>query len=471
MIGRKKESETLEKAYNSSASEFVAVYGRRRVGKTFLIRETFECRFAFVHTGVARVKQKRQLLEFRRSLKKAGAKTVSEFHDWFEAFEALGDFLETLPVGRKVLFLDELPWMDTGRGDFVNALEHFWNGWASARKDVLLIACGSATSWMINKVIKDRGGLHNRVTRNIYLSPFTLCECREYVRGNRLPFTSRDLAELYMALGGVPFYWSLLESGLSAAQNLDLLFFGDAAKLKNEFGQLYASLFRHPEGYLKIVTALATKKIGMTREEVCKHSGVAKNGKLSRILEELEQCGFIRRYTAFGHHRNQSIYQLVDAYTLFYFRFLQDCSSADPEWWSRHVRAPEVLVWRGLAFERLCLAHVAQIKAALGISGVAARVFAWTLRPPGGSGRGTQIDLLIDREDNVINICEVKFSAGRFDIGEREAQDLESKVEVFRQATKTVKSVHLTMITANGLTDNPHGHCVQSQVTLDDLLR
>jgi len=471
MVGRKKEIASLEKAYHSLVSEFVAIYGRRRVGKTFLVRETFDSRFAFVHTGVARVKQKRQLIEFGRSLKKAGMKSIPRLSDWFEAFDALGDYLEALPVGRKVLFLDELPWMDTGRGDFVSALEHFWNGWASARKDILLIVCGSATSWMINKVIKDRGGLHNRVTQNIFLAPFTLGECRQYAQEKRLSFTARELAEIYMALGGVPFYWSLLESGLSAVQNLDQMFFGDSAKLKNEFGQLYASLFKRPDSYLKIVTALATKKIGMTREEVCEHSGVAKNGKLTRLLEELEQCGFVHRYTDFGHRRNQAIYQLVDSYTLFYFRFLQDCANADSEWWSKHFRSPEVAVWRGLAFERLCLAHVAQIKAALGIAGVSSRVFAWMCRPSGKNDHGAQIDLLIDREDNVINVCEVKFSAGRFDVGEREAFDFESKIERFRQFTKTDKSVHLTMITANGLTDNPNGHCVQSQVTLEDLFQ
>ena len=469
MVGRSKETKELEKRYNSTQSEFVAIYGRRRIGKTYLVRETFGDRFTFAHTGVARGTQRRQLTAFRRSLKKAGLKEVGEIKDWFEAFDLLEDYVETLSAGKKVLFLDELPWMDTGRGDFIGALEHFWNGWASARKDVLLIVCGSATSWMINKVIKDKGGLHNRVTCNVFLRPFTLAECRLFAREKRLSLTNADLAELYMAIGGVPFYWTYLESGMSAAQNFDLMFFGDTAKMRNEFGQLYASLFKRPETYLKIVTALATKKIGMTRDELVAAAHVSKNGKLTLILEELEQCGFVRRYTDFVHRKNDAVYQLVDAFTLFYFRFMHGESNADPHYWSTHTRAPVVASWRGIAFERLCLAHVDQIKAALGISGVSVRVFAWSHRPQYKGDRGCQIDLLIDRDDNVINVCEMKFTGGRYDVGEREALDLETKLDVLRRVSKTQKAVHLTMVTAHGLTENPNGQCVQSTVTLDDL--
>jgi len=469
MIGRKKEMHELEKRYNSTDSEFVAVYGRRRVGKTYLVRETFEGRLTFAHTGIARGKQVRQLAAFRRSLKKAGMKDVGELRDWFEAFDSLEDYVEMLPAGKKVLFLDELPWMDTGRGDFIGALEHFWNGWASARKDILLVVCGSATSWMINKVIKDKGGLHNRVTCNVFLRPFCLGECWQWVRENQLALTKVDVAELYMAIGGVPFYWTLLESGKSAAQNFDLLFFGDTAKMRNEFGQLYASLFKRPETYLKIVTALATKKIGMTRDEVVEVAHVSRNGKLTRILEELEQCGFIRRYTDFVHHKNDAVYQLIDAFTLFYFRFMHGESNSDPRYWSTHTRTPTVVSWRGLAFERLCLAHVEQIKSALGIAGVSTRVFSWNHRSQYKGDRGCQIDLIIDRDDNVVNVCEMKFVAGRYDVGEQEALELETKLDIFRRISKTQKAVHLTMVTVHGLTENPNGQCVQSMVTLDNL--
>lgn len=469
MIGREYERKELMKAYDSQQSEFVAVYGRRRIGKTFLVRETFEGMFSFQHTGVARGKQRRQLAEFRRSLKNAGCHEIGSFADWFDAFDCLGNFIAGLPSGRKVIFLDELPWMDTGRADFVSALEHFWNGWASARKDILLVVCGSATSWMIDKVIKDKGGLHNRVTRNVFLEPFSLAECRAYADAQGWPMTDREIVETYMAIGGVPFYWTLLEGGNSVAQNFDLLFFGEHAKMKNEFSQLYASLFKRPETYLKVVRALSGDKAGLLRSEIIERAKVANNGKLRVVLKELETCGFIRRYTGFGNRKRDSVYQLVDAFTLFYFQFMRGESNVDPRFWATHVSAPAISAWRGLAFERVCLAHVGQIKAALGISGVSTQVYAWSHRPAYDGDRGAQIDLLIDRADGVVDVCEIKFASGLYDIGPREEVELETKMDVFRRVTKTTKSVHLTLITLNGLTSNPHGRCVQSMVTMKDL--
>lgn len=471
MVGREYERKELMKAYDSQLSEFVAVYGRRRIGKTFLVRETFNGMLAFQHTGVARGKQRRQLAEFRRSLKNAGCQEARPFADWFDAFDCLGNFIAGLPIARKIVFLDELPWMDTGRADFVSALEHFWNGWASARKDIVLIVCGSATSWMIDKVIKDKGGLHNRVTRNVFLEAFSLAECRAFVDAQRWPMTDREIVETYMAIGGVPFYWTLLEKGNSVAQNFDLLFFGEHARMKNEFSQLYASLFKRPETYLKIVRTLSCDKAGMTRAELIERAKVANNGKLRVILTELEACGFIRRYVGFGKRKRDAVYQLVDAFTLFYFQFMRGEANADPKFWTTHVSSPAISAWRGLAFERVCLAHVGQIKSSLGISGVSTNVYAWSHRPTYKGDRGVQIDLIIDRADGVVNVCEIKFVSGLYDIGSREEVEMETKLDVFRRVTQTMKSVRLTLITMNGVTNNPHGHCVQSMVTMKDLFR
>lgn len=471
MIAREHEQKELMKAYKSQQSEFVAVYGRRRIGKTFLVRETFDGMFAFQHTGVARGKQRRQLTEFRRSLRNSGCTEIGTITDWFDAFDCLGKFIAGLPASRKVIFLDELPWMDTGRADFVSALEHFWNGWASARKDILLIVCGSATSWMIDKVIKDKGGLHNRVTRNVFLDAFTLAECRSYVDAMGWPMTDKEIVETYMAIGGVPFYWTLLEKGNSVAQNFNLLFFGEHARMKNEFSQLYASLFKRPETYLKVVCALSCDKAGLTRLEIIERAKVSNNGKLRVVLKELEACGFIRRYVGFGKRKRDSVYQLVDPFTLFYFQFMRGESNTDPEFWMTHVSSPAISAWRGLAFERVCLAHVRQIKAALGISGVSTQVYAWSHRPAYKGDRGAQIDLIIDRADGVVNVCEIKFASGLYDVGPREEVEFETKLDVFRRVTHTTKSVHLTLITLNGTTDNPHGHCVQSMVTMKDLFR
>ena len=469
MIAREHEQKELMKAYKSQQSEFVAVYGRRRIGKTFLVRETFDGMFAFQHTGVARGKQRRQLTEFRRSLRNSGCTEIGTITDWFDAFDCLGKFIAGLPALRKVIFLDELPWMDTGRADFVSALEHFWNGWASARKDILLIVCGSATSWMIDKVIKDKGGLHNRVTRNVFLDAFTLAECRSYVDAMGWPMTDKEIVETYMAIGGVPFYWTLLEKGNSVAQNFNLLFFGEHARMKNEFSQLYASLFKRPETYLKVVCALSCDKAGLTRLEIIERAKVSNNGKLRVVLKELEACGFIRRYVGFGKRKRDSVYQLVDPFTLFYFQFMRGESNTDPEFWMTHVSSPAISAWRGLAFERLCLQHVRQIKAALGIAGVRTNICSW-FQPPGRDGtEGAQIDLVIDRADGVTNLCEIKYCRGVYHLSKEECGRMLKRREIFQSATRTRKSVHLTMITPEGVAESPERHFLQSELTLDDL--
>ena len=295
LIGRKAEQQILRSALNSDTSEFVAVYGRRRIGKTFLIRETFDYRFTFQHTGLAKGRTKDQLFSFAISLRDAGYDECPIPQSWLEAFSLLSTLLKNATDEKKIVFLDELPWMDTARSGFLSAFEHFWNGWASARKDILLIICGSATSWIINKVINDHGGLHNRITRQIALQPFTLAECERYTQSRQLEMSRYQLAECYMILGGIPYYWSLLEKGKSLAQNIDQLFFQRNGKLAHEFDHLYKSLFKYPAIYLDIVTLLGQKKVGMTREELIDAGKLTNNGALSKALDELEYCGFIRK--------------------------------------------------------------------------------------------------------------------------------------------------------------------------------
>jgi len=469
MIGREKECQALQQAWLNQESEFVAVYGRRRIGKTYLVKEHFADRFAFRHTGLARADKKEQLAAFKKSLKAFGYVHKGQFVTWYEAFDALEDFLGRRSEKKKVVFLDEVPWMDSGRGNFISALEHFWNGWANYRKDILLVICGSATSWMIDKVIKDKGGLHNRVTRNVFLEPFTLHECEQFVIARGWPMTRMEMAETYMAIGGVPYYWTLLERGSSVAQNFDALFFGRQAKLKDEFSQLYASLFRRPAAYLKIVSSLATRKLGMTRGELSEASGVPQNGRMTRMLEELEQCGFIRKHSGYGRRFGDDVYQLIDAYTLFYFHFLAKPSNRDDDFWKTHVSSPEIAAWRGLAFERICLQHTREIKRKLGIEGVATQVYSWQRRRGNNTRKGAQIDLLIDRADGVVNVCEMKFVRGLYELTEKDEIALQTRAESFVQDTGCGKAVHLTMVTSRGLVDNDFARSIASQVVLDDL--
>ena len=468
IIGRKEEQQILHSAVQSENSEFVAVYGRRRVGKTYLIRETFGYKFTFQHTGLAKGNTKEQLFSFAISLRDAGYDDCPIPKSWLEAFSLLSAYLKNSTDEKKIVFLDELPWMDTPRSNFISAFEHFWNGWASARKDIVLIICGSATSWIINKVINDHGGLHNRVTKQIALQPFTLKECEMFAKSKGLEMSRYQLAECYMVLGGIPYYWSLLEKGLSLAQNIDKIIFAKNGKLSNEFNQLYASLFKSPEQYIDIVTALGKKKAGMTREEIIAATDKYSNGALSKVLDELEYCGFIRKYNGFDKKSKQAIYQLIDNYTLFYFKFIQQNENNDEHFWSASIDSAMHRAWSGLAFERLCMAHTQQIKVALGISGVLSNVYSWR-KEADETSDGAQIDLLIDRNDQVINLCEMKYSLSEYAIDAEYEQKLRNKKSVFINATNTRKAVHLTMVTTFGIKTNVHSGIVQNEVKLDDL--
>lgn len=474
LIGRKQEQRQLKEYLNSDRSEFIAVYGRRRVGKTFLIRSVANDDFSFFMTGVHEVSKSEQLLNFSIALQNySGSETVTVYKNWLLAFHALSTYLERLKDGKKkVVFIDELPWMDTPRSGFIPALENFWNSWAALRNDVKLIVCGSATSWMINNLIRNRGGLHNRLTHHIVLQPFTLGECEQYFSAHHFGYTQKQIAECYMVLGGIPYYLSLMSPAKSVSQNVDAMFFGSQAELSDEFDNLYRALFSKPALYISVVTMLATKGIGMTRQELLKHTGMTNNGAFSTVLEELEQCGFIRSYLPFDEttmsvrQTSKTIYQLIDFYTLFYFKFIRANKYQNPHFWSDSVNSPLYYTWAGLSFELLCLTHIENIKHALGISGVQTRVCAWR---DTSEEENTQIDLLIDRKDETVNLCEMKYSKEEYSITKEYCERLQHKVDAFRERTETRKSILLTMVTTYGIKPNTYSDIVQCEVTLKDL--
>ncbi|MBO7626000.1 MAG: ATP-binding protein [Paludibacteraceae bacterium] len=469
LVGRQFEQNLLNEITRSDKSEFVAIYGRRRVGKTYLVRETFNYNFAFQHTGVQNGDKTRQLTEFERSLINAGMNKCPKLKDWFMAFDLLGELLQGVENEKKIVFIDEMPWLDTPKSDFLSTLEHFWNGWATMRRDIVLIVCGSATSWIVSKLVNNYGGLHNRLTRQIYLKPFTLHECELYANARELKMTRMQILQTYMVLGGVPYYWSFLRKGYSWAQNIDSLFFAENSDLKNEFDALYSSLFRYPDPYIKIVTALSKKKAGMTRGEIADALGQDHGGTLTKILKDLELCGFIRSYTSIGKAKKDTLYQLFDNFTLFYFRFIEGNSIKDQQFWSRSIGGNAFNVWSGLAFERICFQHVEQIKMALGISGVMSSVYSWVYRPISKEESGVQIDMLIDRNDGVIDLCEIKFSQGKYEIKKKYAEELRQKLAVFQSKTETRKSVFTVMITTEGLTNNEYAGDIQNEVVVNDL--
>ena len=472
MIGREKETALLVNAAEQNRAQMIAVYGRRRIGKTYLVRETFRGRFTFQHAGVYKGTRKQQLSAFYDALKDAGlSEKNKEPENWFEAFQLLKELVKTSTQKKKILFIDELSWMDTPKSDMMMALEHFWNAWASARDDVLLIVCSSATSWMLNKVIHNKGGLYNRLTAQIHLHPFQLYTCREFVDAQHLAFSDQQIMELYMIIGGVPFYWGLLKKGLSVTQNVDLLFFSEDAPLKQEFEYLFSSIFRKPEDYRLIIQTLSGKKSGMTRNEILAKSGLTGSGMFSQKLKELESCGFIREYHAFGKKEKDSLYQLTDPFILFYYHFVRK-QTGDPFFWSHQINTPAINTWAGLAFEQLCLLHIQQMKTALGISGILTNVASFTCQAEPDAGiHGSQIDLLIQRADRTVNLLEMKYAKGPYVISKTVNDDLRKKTEDFKRKTGTRDAVHLTMVTPYGLVWNTYAGEIQSQITAEDLFR
>ena len=472
MIGRIRERQELEAALTAEEAQLIAICGRRRVGKTYLVRESFQGKFFFEHAGVMRGTMAEQLSEFGDSLRRAGLKDVAELKGWREAFNELERLISgDRRKGKKVLFIDEVPWMDTPKSGFLKAFEAFWNGWCSGRKDVVFVICGSATSWIVKKVFRNKGGLYNRTTGRIFLEPFTLSECRSLVESHGIELGDDDLAEAYMIFGGVPYYWTQLTKGLSFAQNIDRLCFSRTGKLRHEFDELYASLFENGGAHLALVRKLAESKGGMTQKDLLEAAGISSGGNGKRYLEELEQSGFLRKFTSFGKRKRDAQYQLIDCFTLFHLKFLEGESNPDEHYWQHAVNSPRVNAWRGLSFERVCFWHIPQIKAALGVSGVLTQVYCWHHVADDAYPAGAQIDMLIERADHVVNVCEMKFSKRPFSIEKGYLSQLKTKLGAFEQLTRTRSAIHLTLVTSAGLLRNKHSGIVQSEVTLDDLFR
>lgn len=468
LIGRDQERKKLQDLLATDSSEFVAIYGRRRVGKTFFIREVIGDQLCFALTGMENADINDQLSNFYFTLRRL-LPSATRPHSWIEAFDELQTYLERLPKGKKILFFDEMPWMDTVRSKFISALERFWNGWADARTDIKLIVCGSATSWIIDNIINNRGGLHNRKTHQIYIAPFTLEETQRYFKAYGFVYREKEIAECYMVMGGVAYYYSLMNPKESVAQNIDRLFFTSGGELTGEFDNLYRSLFKKANDYITIVTALAKKGKGLTRKEILRHTGLNNNQKFTTMLEELEKCGFIRRYIPFGQTKRDVLFQLTDAFTLFHFHYSEANKYQDETFWTNSLNSPRYRAWSGYAFEILCLNHIKQIKNALGIPGIQTRVCCWTSKAEEGK-RGAQIDLLIDRADQTVNLCEMKFARGEYEITKDDAENFDNKIESFLRQSKTKKSLMLTLITSFGIKPNKYSGSVQKQVTLKDLL-
>lgn len=474
IIGRIHEQEILSEYYESPKSEFVALYGRRRVGKTYLVKTFFNEKFDFWFTGLYDSNRKVLLRQFGLTLSKYSGSSVKTPKDWFEAFDALTDYLGKLGKKKVVVFLDELPWMDSPKSDFLSAFSFFWNMW---RSDVVikLFVCGSATTWMMDKLVGDKGGLYGRVSRALYLAPFTLGETEMYLKEMKgMSLNRYQIVELYMILGGIPYYLDMLRPSLPVSRNIDELFFREGAPLKAEFDFLFRSLFRESRSYKKVVEVLSSRMAGMTSKDIREATGID-GGEITAILGNLISCDFIRRYVSIGKTERDALYQLTDLFSLFHLRFVENNSSQDMNFWSNILSSGTKNAWTGYAFEQVCLHHINQIKAKLGILGVLSSVYSWKSRPftdkDGSEWTGAQIDMLIDRNDSVINICEMKYSVDEFVIDEDYERKLRQRLSLFSHVTGTKKALALTFITTYGVKRNAHSSIVQSEVRMEDLFR
>ncbi|MBX7227142.1 MAG: ATP-binding protein [Chitinophagales bacterium] len=450
--GRTLELDIFNKMLQSERSEFVAVTGRRRVGKTFLIKHGFSEHMAFYFTGKKDATIEEQLAAFSRTMATYYSMPFlpATPENWDLAFEQLKLHLTNQKKRRKqVVFFDEVPWIATQKSGFLSALDHFWNAWAIDKR-IILVICGSAASWITKNIVNNRGGLHNRLTQHINLKPFTLTETEAYLKKRHIQLPKYDILQLYMAMGGIPFYLNEVVRGDTAVTAIDRICFSEHGLLRTEFDNLYKALFDNWEIYEKIIKMLATKWKGLTRLEIIEMSGYTNGGGLTRILNDLEEASFIKSYRPFGKLERNTLYRLTDEYSLFYLSFITKAKSAKPGVWTSISQSQKYKAWAGFAFEGICIKHIDKIKAALGISGVYTEESSFVLKG-NDAQEGFQIDLLIDRKDNAISICEMKFYSGKISVNKKYAQQLWERREQFRKITKTRKQLNTIMITTYGV--------------------
>lgn len=471
VVGRESEKKVLKEAMQSMTPELIAVYGRRRVGKTFLIRQFLKKEIAFEFTGSKEAKLGQQLVNFSKSLGKLSGneKLYRVPANWSDGFDLLTSYITPkLATGKTVVFLDEFPWINTHKSGFLSAFDHWWNSWGTKQHKLVVIICGSAAAWMIQNIVYNKGGLHNRITRKLRLLPFTLQETEAYLKGQNVSLDRYQILQLFMVLGGIPHYLKEIKKGESSTQVIDRLCFSKDGLLHDEFKSLYHSLFDDATKHLAVVRALAKNNSGLTRNEIIDEAALTSGGRITELLDELIESGFVTTWLPYDKKSKDSIYKLADEYSHFYIKFMENSRSQGTGTWLRFSDGQSWKSWSGIAFERVCLKHIPQIKKALGITVIYTEESAWRYIPK--KGNGAQIDLLIDRRDFVIHICEMKYSASTYTIDKKYAGELENKEDVFREQTKTKKSLFITMVTTFGLKDNEYAsRLVKNNVKMDAL--
>ncbi len=472
MIGRQKEIEKVKQLLSSERPEFLAVTGRRRVGKTYLIDALLGKNFCFSMTAIQNGTTKTQLTNFNIKLSEYdGTSTHKVAENWQMAFQQLKIYLKTLDKSQKrVIFIDELPWAAIPKSGFIQMLAHFWNDYLSKESHFILVICGSATSWITQKIINDTGGLHNRVTENIHLYPFTLSETALFLKSKGLQFSANDIAKIYMSLGGIPFYLDNIKKGESFSAAIERLCFSTTGILYNEYNNLYQALFNNAEVHQNIVAALAMRQYGATHADILQQLGLKQpTGSYQRAIEELVISDFLTETTPFGKVKRGVVYRLTDEYSVFYHRFIKSNKKYVSGIWQQLAEEQTYKIWTGYAFETLCHKHIEPIKKALGISAVFTKIYSLNIAATTES-EGLQIDLIIDRKDGCINLCEIKFHGSPFTITKDYYQKQLEKRQRFIDFTGTKKQVFLTFITNHGIAPNVYSaEILDAEIRLEQL--
>jgi AAA+ ATPase superfamily predicted ATPase len=471
ILGREKEIKILQRLLSSKQAEFLTLHGRRRIGKTFLIREFYQNKncIYFEVTGLKEGKKSEQLEIFRKALAQKFYPNVhlAPFKNWMEALEQLTHALEENINKRMVIFFDELPWLATKKSGLLPAIDHFWNTRWSKINKLVFIACGSAASWMLENLIYAKGGLHNRITEKIALQPFTLFEVSNFLAKNRIKYTRNQILQLYMVMGGIPYYLKWVQRELSVAQNINQICFNPNGGLFNEFEVLFSSLFDESHFHLDIIKYIAKSRKGVSRDEIIKNvSHASSGGVLTKRLQELESAGFISSFVPYGNLGKEIYFRVIDEYTLFYLNWIQPAKRklkllrGETPYWENVLNMPAYNSWSGNAFEALCIKHIDFILKALKLESLAIGASSWRYKPKNhvANDQGVQIDLLIERKDAVINICEIKYSNKKFVIEKQYADNLRKKLQIFHEKTKTTSQLILTFISANGMKRNHYYH-------------
>jgi uncharacterized protein len=471
LIGREEEQKIFDIAMQSTKSEMVAVIGRRRVGKTFLIRKSFEKDILFEFTGIYNGTLAEHIHRFTKAYT-TYFKNVpkGKLKNWFDVFDHIELAITKIKrIKKKVIFLDELPWMGGSNSQFIKALSAFWNSWASKREDIVLVISGSSTSWMVKKIFNDKGGLHNRTTQRIQLKPFTLKETEDFLKYKKCTLQQGAIADVYMCLGGIPYYLEYIQPNESVEQVIDKLFFRKTANLQAEFEELFYAQFLNAEFLVALVTILAKHHYGLSRNQLLKLIKLESGGNFTKVLTDLENCGFITSYISFDKVNKDKIFKLTDHFTLFYLKYVTGNNKHTQ--WKKILQTPSYKSWSGFAFENLCLQHTPQIEKALKIDGINTRISAWQHKGT-DEMKGAQIDLLIDRDDKIINVCEIKYYNTKLIITKEFMEKLETKIGIFQFFTQTTKSIFPVLICPFGVHQNKYTETFsQSIVTLKDLFQ